>query len=56
MDDTLQVMGHAGFTWGAWLTSHYTEVGACVLMVLQGVLLVWKLYDKCKGRDRRKPE
>ena len=48
MDDTLQVIGHAGFTYGAWLTSHVTEIGAGILMILQGVLLICKLYDRFK--------
>lgn len=54
MDDTLQVLGHAGFTWGAWLMSHWSECAAGLLMLLQGALLVWKLYDRWKGNDRRR--
>jgi hypothetical protein len=54
MDDTLQVLGHAGFTWGAWMMQYWSEIGAAILMLLQGSLLVWKLYDKWKGNDRRR--
>lgn len=54
MDDVIVVTGHAGFTWGAYLASNWTEVGAAVLMVLQATLLIWKLIDKCRGRERRR--
>ena len=50
MDDTLQVLGHAGFTSIAWLTAHWTTVGAGILMLLQGILLVCKLYDRFKKK------
>lgn len=48
MDDILQVLGHAGFTFGAWITAHWTEVGAGILMLLQGILLIYKLIDRIK--------
>lgn len=52
MEDTMNVVGHLGFTWGAYLMSHWTEIGAAVLMLLQGTLLVMKLIDGYKKRYR----
>jgi hypothetical protein len=48
MDDVLQSLGHLGFTLGAWLTAHWTEVGAGILMLLQGAVLIYKLIDRKK--------
>jgi len=56
MDDVIVVTGHVGFTWGAYLTSNWTETGAGVLMVLQATLLIWKLIDKARGKNRRRNE
>ena len=50
MQDTMQVVGHAGFTWGVWCMSNWTEIGAAILMLLQAVLLMWKLYDRWNKR------
>lgn len=56
MDDTMQVVGHAGFTWGAYLMSHWTEIGAATLMILQLTLLILKLRDGYKKRYKEGSE
>ena len=58
MNDTSSVIGSSAFTYLAWITSHWTEVGAGILMLLQGAVLVHKLRDRRKYnklKDRRNP-
>ena len=50
MEDVISVVGHSTYTFGAWLTAHWSELGAAVLMILQGAVLIGKLID----RRRRK--
>lgn len=53
MDRTVNIVGHAGFTWGAYLMSNWTEIGAAALMVLQGVLLLLKIYEHISNRNKK---
>ena len=48
MDDTINIVGHVGFTWGAYLMSHWTEIGAAALMLLQATLLILKIVAHFK--------
>lgn len=50
MNDFLQALGHMGFTFSAWCVSNWTEIGAGMLMVLQGTVLILKLTDRFKKK------
>lgn len=54
--DSVQSLLHIIFTFGAYLMSNWTEIGAAVLMLMQFTLLVLKLYDGYKKRYKKGKE
>lgn len=50
MDNATQGAAHVIFTWGTYLMSNWTEIGAGILMLMQFTLLALKLRDGYKKR------
>jgi len=46
IDNIMMTLGHAGFTTLTYVASHWSGIGAGILMLLQGAYLIKKLRSK----------
>lgn len=54
MQDTINTIGHGLFTCLAFISSNWSEVGAGILMLLQGMVLVCKIRDRYRQKKEIK--